>query len=92
MILYMGELWNIDAYLPPEKAGRFDNIRGDGVPMGGFRISKKILIPWSPKTKFRRPWFPPRMIQRGPESLWFLQRHFVWENNPSQPYELVAPW
>lgn len=94
MMLYMGELWNIDYYLPPGQAGRFDNIRGDGPEMGGFKISKRILIPLTAKCKFRRPWFPTKRtpLQLGPEMIWFRQVHWVWEDNPLQPYELVAPW
>lgn len=75
MMFYMGELWDIDYYLPPGQAGKFENIRGDGVEMGCFKISKMILVPF----------------KKGPIRK-FLQQHQVWENNPLQPYQLVAPW
>lgn len=102
MMFYMGELWDIDYYLPPGKAGRFENIRGDGIEMGLFKISRLMLIPFNEKFVFpdsyiyrsgRIPfWRPPSVRDNKTGMRLFLQQHQVWENNPLQPYQLVAPW
>lgn len=91
MMFYMNELWDIDYYLPPGRAGKFENIRGDGIEMGVFLISRLILIPYNEKF-LPKGWLPVSERDKKTGHRLFLQRHQVWENNPLQPHQLVAPW